>query len=46
MVTQNKTLRFSNRVKWIAIMYGGIPQQVLGSTSTRRIYIYGLSMAQ
>jgi len=34
MVTQNKTLRFSKRVKCITIMYGGIQQQVLGSTST------------
>jgi len=31
MVTQNKTLSFYKRVKWIIIMYGGIPQQVLGS---------------
>jgi len=40
-VTQYKTLRFSKRVKWITIFYAGIPQQVLGRTSTRRIFIYG-----
>jgi len=32
MVTQNKMLHFS---KWITIMYGGIPQLVIGSTLTR-----------
>jgi len=35
MLTQNKTLHFSKRVKWITILYGGIPQQVIGSTSKR-----------
>jgi len=43
-VTQNKTLRFSKRVKWITILYGGIPQQVFGSTSTRA-HVYGLGVA-
>jgi len=41
-VTQNKTLRFSKRVKWINILYGRIPQQVLRSTLTRHIFINGL----
>jgi len=36
MVTQNKTLHFSKCVNWITILYGGIPQQVLGSTLTQR----------
>jgi len=42
MVTQNKTLHFSKRVKWITVLYGGIPQQVLGSTSTRGVVISSL----
>jgi len=43
-VTQNKTLHFSKRVEWIIILYGGIPQQVIGSTSTRRSNIITLDI--
>jgi len=42
MVTQNKTLHFSKCVNWITILYGGIPQQVLGSTLTQRSNIIWL----
>jgi len=35
-------LGFSKRVKWITKLCGGIPQQVLGSTSTWSIFVYGV----